>query len=227
MRHPALVAVFGLFALTAIPASHGQINGTPTSVTSQGFGGRAVNGPRSSVTSLGPQGYAPHDHATFSTSGPNSANTNPQHHHRRNYGQYPAVYAVPVPYATDYAGDDAAQEDPDAEEQGGPTIFDRRGSGAASYVPPVREVTGRHNEIGANESPAEEPSPLPDPTLLVFKDGHTLEVGNDAIVGATLFDLTSGHHRRVPLADLDLDATRRQNEDRGLTFQLPLSPQAN
>jgi hypothetical protein len=42
-----------------------------------------------------------------------------------------------------------------------------------------------------------------------------------------LFDLTPGHARRVALADLDLEATRKQNDDRGVTFQLPQPPQAN
>ncbi len=75
--------------------------------------------------------------------------------------------------------------------------------------------------------------PLPIPILLkhrrllVFKDGHKLEVGNYAIVGPTLFDLTPGHPRRVAFADLDLEATRQQNDDRGVTFQLPPSAQAN
>ncbi len=71
------------------------------------------------------------------------------------------------------------------------------------------------------------PATAPEPTLLVFKDGHQLEVGNYAIVGNTLFDLTPGHVRKVALADLDLDATRKQNDDHGVTFQLPPSQQAN
>ena len=31
----------------------------------------------------------------------------------------------------------------------------------------------------------------------------------------------------APLADLDLEATRQQNDDRGITFQLPPPAQAN
>jgi hypothetical protein len=62
---------------------------------------------------------------------------------------------------------------------------------------------------------------------LVFKDGRKLEVGNYAIVGSTLFDLTPGHPRKVALSDLDLDATRQQNDEHGVIFQLPPSAQAN
>ena len=40
--------------LLFVSTSHAQVNGTPASVTSPGFGGNAVNGPRASVTSVGP-----------------------------------------------------------------------------------------------------------------------------------------------------------------------------
>jgi hypothetical protein len=76
---------------------------------------------------------------------------------------------------------------------------------------------------------ASEPDPAPaaDPTLLVYKDGRQVEVGNYAIVGTTLFDLTPGHPRKIALADLDLEATRKQNDDRGIVFQLPPSLRTN
>jgi hypothetical protein len=37
-------------------------------------------------------------------------------------------------------------------------------------------------------------------------------------------DLTRGHSRKIPLTDLDLEATRKQNDDRGVTFQVPPPP---
>jgi hypothetical protein len=52
-------------------------------------------------------------------------------------------------------------------------------------------------------------------------------VNNYAIVSQTLYDLTSGHPRKIALADLDLPATEKQNDDHGVTFQLPPSAQAN
>jgi hypothetical protein len=63
--------------------------------------------------------------------------------------------------------------------------------------------------------------------VLVFKDGHQLEVENYAIVGPTLYDLTEGHPRKVQLADLDLSATLKQNDDRGIDFHLPAGAEAN
>ena len=64
-------------------------------------------------------------------------------------------------------------------------------------------------------------------TVLVFRDQHQNEIQNYAIVGQTLFDLTPGHSRKVALADLDLEATQKQNDDRGVSFQIPPASQAN
>jgi hypothetical protein len=54
-----------------------------------------------------------------------------------------------------------------------------------------------------------------------------VEVGNYAIVGATMFDLTPGHPRKIALADVDLEATQKENEDHGVSFRLPSNSQAN
>ena len=233
VRHsiPASLALLSLLTLPLflVSTSHAQINGAPSSVTSPGFGGRAVNGTPPSVTSLGPRGFAPNHGVTLSTNVPRNGDG---HHHRHHleFTRPPVIYAVPVPYAVDLGAtnddDDANANDPDAEYQGGPTILDRRGSGAASYVPPVKNVPTPH-AVQDTDGAAADPEPPQPPTLLVFRDGHKLEVGNYAIVGATLFDLTPGHPRRVALGDLDLEATRQQNDDRGVIFQLPPSAQAN
>jgi hypothetical protein len=148
------------------------------------------------------------------------------------YYYYPYVYAVPVPYTADVL-DNGASDDNDPNYQGGPTVFDRRGAGAYSYIPPGYESPAESTAPGpqaADSSPAEydpDSQPSPDPTVLVFKDGHQLEIGNYAIVNQTLYDLTPGHPRRIALADLDLAATQKQNDDHGITFDLPSSTQAN
>jgi len=127
---------------------------------------------------------------------------------------------MPVPYSVDVTDADTP-DDEDANYQGGPTVFDRRGSGPGSYVQPS----------SASDSPVAQSDPDPEPpqppTTLVFKDGHQLEVKNYAIVSQTLYDLTPGHPRKIALADLDLPATEKQNDDHGVTFQLPPSAQAN
>ena len=219
---PVFLLAFLIFSVTASPA---QVNGAPASVTSPGFGGRAVNGPPASVTSLGPHGYSGPRASFSSTPFEGSRDGN---HLRRHHSERPAVvYAVPVPYAVDPGPADYDNgHDSDSDYQGGPTVFDRRGSGAESYVPPVRNMSPP-DAATSRDSDSAAPDPPQVPTLLVFKDGHRLEVGNYAIVGVTLFDLTPGHARKVPVADLDLDATVKQNYDRGVIFQLPPVSQAN
>jgi len=241
VRHstPASVALFIIvLSLLALPlplllvssshaqtSSHTQTNGTPTSVTSQGFGGsHPITAPFPSGGTLpGHQVQSQAPLVGFSTSS-NATSGDGGHHHHHEHA--PLLYAVPVPYAVDLspaANDaDAEADDNDADYQGGPTVFDRRGTGADSYVPPERDLRAPHSSQSAAE-----PEPPREPTVLIFKDGRKLEVGNYAIVGATLFDLTAGHSRKVALADLDLEATQKQNDDRGVSFQIPQPPQAN
>ncbi len=59
------------------------------------------------------------------------------------------------------------------------------------------------------------------PTVLVFRDHHQQEVQNYAIVGQTLWNLASPHTQKIPLSELDIPATEKANDDRGLTFQMP------
>jgi hypothetical protein len=58
-------------------------------------------------------------------------------------------------------------------------------------------------------------------TILVFRDKHTREVQNYAIVGETLWIFDEKKAEKVALADLDLDATHRINDQRGVDFYLP------
>src|ERR1700683_5167807 len=232
-RNRATVAALGLalVGLLTVSAAQAQIHAAPPSVTSMGFGGRAISGAPPSVTSLGPRGYAPGFNPAFPNTRPffgtgsNSGFSGHPHHRPRNPQGYVGYYGVPYYgyYGNGYYDDGtAAQNDaPEEEYNGGPTVFDRRGPG---YVPRPPE-DGRQAEANpASQEVVSEPST---PTVLVFKDGHQLEVENYAIVGNTLFDLTEGHRRKVPLADLDLTATLKQNDDRGTDFHLPAGTEAN
>jgi hypothetical protein len=244
VRHsiPASGVLFriALFSLVVLPVFfvstvHAQISGAPPTLTViPPLVGRSVNPPTGAASFGGPRGFAPGPGGIVPGSRPpffesNSARMGDRHSHHPRHGREfaaPFFYAVPVPYAVDSgAADDNADSSGDDDYQGGPTIFDRRGSGFESYVPPVKDLPMPHAETNA-AAPVADPGPPPAPTVLVFKDGRKLEVGNYAIVGSTLFDLTPGHSRKVALADLDLEATRVQNDARGVAFQLP-TPQGN
>lgn len=229
-RIPASILWATLLSLVTllVASSPAQINAPPSSVTSPGFGGRPTNGTPSSVTSLGPRGYSP----GYRTGTPGTVpyahprgNEHRGHHRQNDYLSYPYYYyAVPVPYAVDAAPEaDANQpnDDDNADYQGGPTIFDRRGHGERSYVPPVRNAAPAHEPEPDNApDPVSDPAPAPQ-TVLIFKDGHKLEIGNYAIVDSTLIDLAPGRPRKIALADLNLPATQKENDDRGVVFQVP------
>jgi hypothetical protein len=226
-RIPASVVVLGLFlSALSVSTSHAQISGVPASVTSSAFGGRDVNGTPSSVTSIGPRGFSVgrRDNGQFFAPVPNvSRHEHGGEHHRRSQDFVPFYYGgvYPAPYPVDGASDGSDSAD-DSDYQGGPTIFDRRGRGPDAYVPPVKDAGPAHSAEAAPTAPPV-PEPPQAPTVLVFKDGRQLEVGNYAIVGQILYDLTAGHPRKVVLADLNLEATQKLNEDRGVIFQLPPS----
>jgi hypothetical protein len=217
--------------LLLIPTAGAQVNGMPASVTSPGFGGRQVNGTPPSVTSLGPRGYTPGAPTccfrgvttTAPTPPPNS-----QHPHRHNNAYLPwggAIYGAPY-YGYYDSGSDVA-DDPPGDYNGGPTIFDRRGPGTAPAPAPAPYSSRASNDGPPPDSDSEAPASDQPQTVLVFKDGHQVEVGNYAIVGNTLYDLTAGHRQKISLGDLDLTATSKQNDDRGIDFQLPAPNEAN
>jgi hypothetical protein len=58
-------------------------------------------------------------------------------------------------------------------------------------------------------------------TIFVFRDNHTREVQNYAIVGETVWIFDETKAEKIPLADLDLDATHRVNDQRGVDFYFP------
>jgi hypothetical protein len=57
--------------------------------------------------------------------------------------------------------------------------------------------------------------------VLVFTDKHTQEVENYAIVGQTLWVFSELRATKIPLSSLDLDATTKANEERGVDFHVP------
>ena len=141
------------------------------------------------------------------------------------------MYALP--YSAYYSSADEAVETPPEEQyNGGPTVFDRRGPGTSPAATPSN-ASGRgpntQPEPPSAPTPQAEAAPAPDQpqTVLVFKDGHQLEVVNYAIVGNTLYDLTAGRRHKIALAELDLTATAKQNDDHGIDFQLPAGAEVN
>jgi hypothetical protein len=241
---PAIVALLAAFAVSlSSPAVNAQVHGTPTSVTSIGFGGHYNRAPGipPSVTSLGPLGYTAGDHVyrpacCFNPSSPANINRVPRPvgSHRPHRSSYfgPEIYAVP--YAMYYGPDDTADDqEAEPDQAPGPTVFDRRGAGessaAAEDAYDERMRSQPPEQAGPAVEPAAEAAPEAEqtPTVLVFKDGRQREVENYAVLGGTLYDMTPGQRSKIALADLDLSATAKANDDRGVDFRMPAQPAAN
>jgi hypothetical protein len=72
----------------------------------------------------------------------------------------------------------------------------------------------------AYDSASQPQEPVP-ATVLVFRDQHREEVSNYAIVGQTLWSFSGQRTKKIPLAGLDIAATEKANDDRGVTFRAP------
>jgi hypothetical protein len=222
---PASLALCGIFLLPLLSVSSAQISGVapPTSVrvtpptATWVAPPTATRVPPPTGVSFGRNGFV----SPGSISRPHHPHlTNNGHtprHNANGTAYYPYVYGLPVPYAVEVS--DAQSGEQDAGNQGDP-----------DYPTPANAARAQNrNADDPSENAMADPAPEPPqpPTTLVFKDGHQLEVNNYAIVSQILYDLTPGHPRKIALSDLDLPATEKQNDDHGILFQLPPSPQAN
>jgi len=92
-----------------------------------------------------------------------------------------------------------------------------------AYAP---RSNGRSNGSGVMRPRQEQGDALIPPTLLVFRDQHKEEIRNYAIVGQTLWNFSPQRTEKISLANLDLPATEKANDDRGVTFRIPASDEA-
>ena len=216
MKRGLALALLALATSVVVSAqSHGG-----SGHASMGAGRGATSGVRASASSAGPRGFAGGvsaqrvgsgiafgHHPGFVTGSRNRG------FHRRYY--YPGIvgpyywpyYGSDYPYDA-YSSDDYQQSQPvvdstlDDDRYGDHSLKEWRSSPRQAQAPPA---------------PAEEQ----EPTVLVFHDGHQQEVRNYAIVGQMLWDFSAKGTHKIPLADLDLDTTRKLNDERGVDFVLP------
>jgi len=90
-------------------------------------------------------------------------------------------------------------------------------------------VPRRASDPAANSSGAsagQQAASITPPTVLVFRDQHQQEIRNYAIVGQTLWSFAPQHTEKIPLSGLDLQATAKANDERGLTFRVPAAGEA-
>jgi hypothetical protein len=70
--------------------------------------------------------------------------------------------------------------------------------------------------------PSKEEHAQNDPlTVIVFRDQHQREIQNYAITDGILWNFTATRTEKIPLSTVDIPATVKANDDRGLDFHLP------
>lgn len=92
---------------------------------------------------------------------------------------------------------------------------DRYGEHYTDSREETRNEAPAHATISANGNESNDVT-----TVLIFKDGFQREVSNYAIMGQYVY-VFSGDRRKIPLSEIDVDATKKANEDRGNEFSIP------
>jgi hypothetical protein len=116
--------------------------------------------------------------------------------------------SVAGPPAADYAGDpqNLGPEPPLPQDQP-----EAQGQPAPIYRP-------------AYVRPQAEPDPVADtPVTLIFKDGRPSEQIHNYMLTRTMLYVQDEHRRRIPVDQLDMEATAKANQDSGIDFRLPVA----
>ncbi len=225
----AQVVFNGIPSSVTAPGPNGRPNGVPSSVTAPGPHGE-INGVPSSVTS-------PTMPVFRRLHGGRQPVTFGDPHRRHKIVAVPIFYPV-YQYATpDPGAVDDSQTAPDngsaTEEADALRQAYNRGAQDALSRQQQQDRYGQGRKFGqatdaktakAPVAKQAEPAPPVDdnspPTIFIFKDGHKLETKSFAIMGQTLFDFSGNSLRKIQLADLDINATRKVNEELGNTLRL-------
>jgi len=159
---------------------------------------------------------------------------------RRNFRRNPYFYGAPYFYS-DYdsyepeyeAPPPAAQPAPVAPAKPDPVpdavMLELRGNQWVR-ITNFGEVSAQAlGPDGAASTPQKEPLKEIPPAVLVYRDGHSEEVSSYSIIGQVMYTKSDywssgAWTRRIQIADLDIPATLKQNQQRGVKFDLPSGP---
>lgn len=123
-----------------------------------------------------------------------------------------------------YQGAHDAMADPQGDARYGSHYLDSREKRQSKNAAEGDSSAGQSDKKptpAATDAPGKEPSDDSPATVFIFKDGHKVEMHNYAIVGQTLFDFSSKPLKKLQVADLDVDATRKANDELGIALTLP------
>jgi hypothetical protein len=150
----------------------------------------------------------------------------PYRNDRGYYGRRYYPYGYYYPYLWDYgydglddsAGYQDGNQTQDVYANAAPQVPYREDSGLQRDV---QNLSGKIDRLQADVEARNRPKSEEPETALVFQDKHVEEVRNYAISGGTLWVLNDKAAKKIPLAQLDIPATEKMNDDRGVDFQVP------
>jgi hypothetical protein len=200
-------------------ASHGSFGGGHSFSgipSGSGFARRGSSSFRSPLASRGfnPRGFNRSNRLRFRNYG-----------FRNNCYGYGCGYGYGYPYlgwgVDPYWWWDGSSYDQDQEEQTG---LANEMNQQSLYEQRMRQQGDQ--EVYARSAPPPPPRPSASseagvPTVLIFRDQHQQEIQNYAIVGQTVWVFAPQHTQKIPLSDLDIPATTRINDERGVDFRVP------
>ena len=104
----------------------------------------------------------------------------------------------------------------------------QKASAGGQSAPDYLETPALRSAAPGRKAAVQPPRELP-PTVLVYRDGRKEEVSSYTIMSGTIYSKadywSSGSWtRKIQIADLDVPATLRLNQERGLKFVLPGGP---
>jgi hypothetical protein len=135
-----------------------------------------------------------------------------------SYG-YPGYYSSPYPYYDDF---DYSQQNsqPDYNDSGG--YDDQSGQMAQDQINHLEGEVAELREQRSSARPSSQArAEIRASTVLIFRDQRAQEVQNYAIVGDTLWIFDAQKSTKIAVDSLDIPASIKANEDRGIDFRLP------
>ncbi|MGA2072303.1 MAG: hypothetical protein ABSH52_02265 [Terriglobia bacterium] len=106
--------------------------------------------------------------------------------------------------------------------------YGQQPASVGSPAPGAAPAPNPTSESAEWNTPAQRAPKLP-PAVLVFRDGHQEEIEKYTIIGPVIYAQadywsTGSWRRKVAIADLDIPATLKLNQERGGKFSLPSGP---
>jgi hypothetical protein len=160
--------------------------------------------------------------------------------HRHPFARNPFFYGYGYPYFySDYEGPDEVEyarpepasqpapvAQPNPEPLPEPVLLELHGS---QWVKVTNFGEASQQALTPSaKAEAQPPKEIP-PAVLVYRDGHSEEISSYSIIGGAIYTKSDYYasgswSRSIQIADLDVPATLKQNQQRGVKFDLPSGP---